>query len=49
MEYKEKRGTGNRGIKADKCADAVIKGLANDDFGILSPALENLKQLPEQI
>jgi hypothetical protein len=49
MEYKEKRGTGNRGIKADKCADAVIKGLANDDFGILSPALENLKQLPKQI
>ena len=49
MEYKEKRGTGNRGIKADKCADAVIKGLANDDFENIKPCLENLKQLPEQI
>ncbi len=43
MEYREKRGTGNRGIKADKCAAAIIKGLANNDFEIVSPALENLK------
>jgi uncharacterized oxidoreductase len=43
MEYREKRGTGNKVIKADKCAAAIIKGLANDDFEIVNPALENLK------
>jgi uncharacterized oxidoreductase len=43
MEYREKRGTGNKGIKEDKCAAAIIKGLANDDFEIVNPALENLK------
>jgi len=43
MEYREKRGTGNRGIKADKCAAAIIEGLSNDDFEILNSALENLK------
>ncbi len=43
MEYRDKRGTGNRGIKSDKCAAAIIKGLANDEFEILNPTLENLK------
>ncbi len=43
MEYREGRETGNRGINADKCAAAIIKGLKNDDFEILNPALENLK------
>jgi short-subunit dehydrogenase involved in D-alanine esterification of teichoic acids len=43
MEYREKRGTGNRGIKADKCAAAIIEGLNNNNFEIVSPALENLK------
>jgi len=43
MEYRDKRGTGNRGIKADKCAAAIIDGLAKDDFEILNPNLENLK------
>jgi short-subunit dehydrogenase involved in D-alanine esterification of teichoic acids len=43
MEYRQKRGNGNRGIKADECAAAIIKGLANNDFEIVNPALENLK------
>lgn len=43
MEYRKERGTENVGIKADKCAAAIIEGLKNDEFEILNPALENLK------
>ena len=42
-EYREKVGTTNVGIKADKCADAIIKGLELDDFEIENPALDRLK------
>ncbi len=43
MEYREKVGTTNVGIKADKCATAIIEGLERDNFEIENPALENLK------
>ena len=43
IEYREKIGTTNVGIKADKCAAAIIEGLEKDNFEIENPALENLK------
>ena len=43
MEYREKIGTSNVGIKADKCAAAIIEGLEKDNFEIENPALEKLK------
>jgi uncharacterized oxidoreductase len=43
MEYRERIGTTNVGITADKCAAAIIEGLKRDNFEIENPALENLK------
>ncbi len=42
-EYRERIGTSNVGIKADKCAIAIMNGLEKDNFEIENPALKNLK------
>ena len=43
MDYRKKVGTTNTGIKAVKCADAIVDGLEKDKFEIQHPALDNLK------
>jgi uncharacterized oxidoreductase len=43
LEYRKKIGTENSGIKADKCAEAIMKGLANDEFEIVNPAMKKLE------
>ena len=43
MDYRKKVGTTNMGVKADKCAAAIVDGLKKDIFEIESPALKNLK------
>ncbi len=44
MEYRKKIGTTNVGIKADKCAAAIIEGLLKDNFEIENPNLENFSK-----
>ena len=43
MDYRKKVGTTNTGIKADKCAAAIVDGFKNDKFEIETLALDNLK------
>ena len=43
MEHRKKIGTTNKGIKADKCAAAIVEGLKKNIFETENPALENLK------
>lgn len=43
MEYRKKVGTTNTGIKAGKCAAAIVDGLKKDKFEIENLTLDNLK------
>ena len=43
MKYREKRGREFRGINPEEYAAFVMKGLENDEFEILNPALEKLR------
>jgi len=42
-ESRDKSGADYRGIKSEKCVEAIIQGINNDQFEISSPALENLQ------
>jgi uncharacterized oxidoreductase len=48
MGYRKKIGTTDTGIKADKCAGAIVDGLERDKFEIENQALENLKTATQE-